>query len=166
LAAFDRHSDLAVLKLSQAVDVRPLRLGDSGSAKPGEKVFAIGHPLSSLLGSSAKISEGIINSLMGARNDSKLFQISIPIQPGNSGGPMFNARGEVIGITSSGIRASQAQNVNFAIKINELRALLRKKNIKIPFADKENVADASRHFNAMQIMEFYEQAVVRVMAKG
>ncbi|MDR3348230.1 MAG: serine protease [Acidaminococcales bacterium] len=163
LAAFDKSSDLAVLKLSRAVNVRPLRLGNSGTVKPGEKVFAIGHPLSAALSSSAKISEGIINSLAGANDNHKLFQISIPIQPGNSGGPMFNDRGEVVGITSAGLRA--AQNVNFAVKINELNRLLRKNNIKVPFADLHGL-NVRQDFDATQIMEFFEQAVVRIMVKG
>jgi hypothetical protein len=79
-----------------------------------------------------RYSEGFVNSLSGISNDPRLFQVSIPIQPGNSGGPVFNEKGELIGIATSSIDAdktkkvfgSSPQNVNFAIKSSYIKSLL------------------------------------------
>jgi hypothetical protein len=79
-----------------------------------------------------RYSEGFINSLSGISNDPRLFQVSIPIQPGNSGGPVFNEKGELIAIATSSIDDDKAkkifgsipQNVNFAIKSSYVESIL------------------------------------------
>lgn len=107
-------------------------LGDSSEVRIGDKAFTVGYPLSNILGNKPKYSEGVINAISGVRNDPKSFQISIPIQPGNSGGPLFNDKGEVIGIVTSSLDAQATstvagnfpQNVNFAIKSTFIKNLL------------------------------------------
>lgn len=86
--------------------------------KVGEKCFSMGYPDYQTLGSEVKVTDGIINSKTGFQNDNRLYQISAPIQPGNSGGPLFDNNGNVIGITSSGIPSMD--NVGYAIKISSL----------------------------------------------
>ena len=131
----DTNNDIAVLKLSQSPTSRQniIVLGDSSSVKTGDRVFTYGFPLVDLLGDAEpRYSEGFVNSLSGISNDPRLFQVSIPIQPGNSGGPVFNEKGELIGIATSSIDSVQTQkvfgsipqNVNFAIKSSYINSLL------------------------------------------
>ena len=135
IAVQDTHNDIAILKLSKPPTSRHniIILGESSSVKTGDRVFTYGFPLVDLLGNAEpRYSEGFVNSLSGISNDSRLFQVSIPIQPGNSGGPVFNEKGELIGIATSSIDAektkkvfgSSPQNVNFAIKSFYINSLL------------------------------------------
>ena len=131
----DIHNDIAILKLSKPPTSRQniITLGDSTSVKTGDRVFTYGFPLVDLLGhQEPRYSEGFVNSLSGMSNDPRLFQVSIPIQPGNSGGPVFNEKVELIGIATSSIDSVQTQkvfgatpqNVNFAIKSSYINSLL------------------------------------------
>ena len=135
VALKDTNNDIAILKLSQSPTSRQniITLGDSSSVKTGDRVFTYGFPLVDLLGDAEpRYSEGFINSLSGISNDPRLFQVSIPIQPGNSGGPVFNEKGELIGMATSSIDTEQTkkvfgatpQNVNFAIKSSYINSLL------------------------------------------
>jgi S1-C subfamily serine protease len=135
IAIKDTNNDIAILKLSKPPTSRQniITLGDSTSVKTGDRVFTYGFPLVDLLGhQEPRYSEGFINSLSGMSNDPRLFQVSIPIQPGNSGGPVFNEKGELIGIATSSIDTEQTkkvfgaipQNVNFAIKSAYINSLL------------------------------------------
>ena len=135
IAVKDTNNDIAILKLSKSPTSRQniITLGDSRSVKTGDRVFTYGFPLVDLLGhEEPRYSEGFINSLSGISNDPRLFQVSIPIQPGNSGGPVFNEQGELIGIATSSIDSVQTQkvfgatpqNVNFAIKSAYINSLL------------------------------------------
>ena len=131
--AKDNQNDIAVLKLSQSpsTQIPDLNFGDSSKVRPGDKVFTIGYPASSILGKNQKITDGIVSSITGIEDDPTMFQITVPIQPGNSGGPLFNESGEVIGITTASlslnaIRSLGAvpQNVNYAIKSSFVNNLL------------------------------------------
>ncbi len=135
IAVKDTNNDIVILRLSKSPTLRQniITLGDSTSVKTGDRVFTYGFPLVDLLGhQEPRYSEGFINSLSGMSNDPRLFQVSIPIQPGNSGGPVFNEKGELIGIATSSIDSVQTQkvfgatpqNVNFAIKSSYINSLL------------------------------------------
>ena len=130
----DTNNDLAILKLDEyepnVHKFRPnLIIGDSTKAKIGDKVFTIGYPSIRLMGQQPKYSEGIISSIAGMYDDPTEFQISVPIQPGNSGGPLFNLRGEVIGITTSSFPDEALehtpQNINYAVKSSLLKNLIQ-----------------------------------------
>ncbi len=115
----DEVRDLAVL----AVDPTGLPeavLGDSESVQPGEDVIAIGSPL----GLEHTVTKGIISQVRRRSSGVTLLQTQAPISPGNSGGPLFNSRGEVIGIVTMSISGEDAQNLNFAVAVNELREML------------------------------------------
>jgi hypothetical protein len=115
--ATDGNHDLAVLR-ARARDLPPLPLADSDRVQPGDRVVAIGHPL----GLENTVSDGLISAVRKLTDDLTVLQISAPISPGSSGGPLFNERGEVIGIST--LIANAGQNLNFAIPINALRPLL------------------------------------------
>lgn len=76
----------------------------------------MGYPMSDVLGEEVKVTDGIISSKSGYEGDIATYQISAPIQPGNSGGPLFDKDGNLVGITSSGIDKRVAENVGYAIK--------------------------------------------------
>ena len=98
----------------------------------GTKVFTIGFPYSGALGKKPKLTEGIINSVYGIGDDPRFYQISVPLHPGNSGGPLINMKGEVLGVVTSTLDAVKVfewsgtlpQNVNYAIKIQYTKLLL------------------------------------------
>jgi S1-C subfamily serine protease len=97
----------------------------------GSSVFTIGFPRIDVMGKTPKLSNGVISGLQGLRDDPCSYQTTVPIQPGNSGGPIFNLNGEVVGIVASmvGIRdeasgaISQLPNISCAIKIECLKEL-------------------------------------------
>ena len=116
ILARDTQNDLALL----ASGLKPIRVATlRTSAKLGEEVVVFGYPLSGLLASSGNVTTGIVSALAGLRDDSRLLQISAPIQPGNSGGPVLDRRGDVIGVVVSRFTMTSkdaVQNVSFAIK--------------------------------------------------
>ena len=116
ILARDTQNDLALL----ASGLKPIRVATlRSSAKLGEEVVVFGYPLSGLLASSGNVTTGIVSALAGLRDDSRLLQISAPIQPGNSGGPVLDRRGDVIGVVVSRFTMTSkdaVQNVSFAIK--------------------------------------------------
>jgi hypothetical protein len=127
----DPLNDLAILKVNRLtpnyLSIAPLR-----STKTGDRVFTIGFPMSSLLGQEAKYTEGVISSVSGIKGVPSFFQISVPIQPGNSGGPLVNEEGFVVGIVSSSAAilpfiestGTLPQNINWAVKADYLRLLI------------------------------------------
>ena len=88
----------------------------------GTSVFALGYPMSDILGEEIKVTDGIISSKTGYQGDIVTYQISAPIQPGNSGGPLFDKQGNIVGITNAGV--PDAQNVGYAIKASYLKNLI------------------------------------------
>lgn len=137
LVASDEKLDVAVLRLAgryrHKAFPRPPRLASSSPVKSGEKVFTVGHPLGGLLSSEAKYNDGTVSAMSGMGDDQRVMQISVPIQPGNSGGPLANSRGEVVGLIVSTVNGSAllretnilAQNINFAIKSDQVISFLR-----------------------------------------
>jgi len=132
VAAHDAFNDLALLKVE---DVGLLPAALPLSSKPtvlGEKVVTIGYPHPDLLGVKPKLTEGVVNSTSGLGDDPRALQISVPIQAGNSGGPLLNMEGKVLGIVTSKVDAVKMfkwtgdlpQNINYGIKISYLKGLL------------------------------------------
>jgi hypothetical protein len=118
--ASDKDRDVAIIK-AHGNNLRPLTLGDSSRLQVGEEVVAIGSPLSL----ESTVSNGIISGIRTIEGEGgKFLQITTPISPGSSGGPLFDMAGEVVGITTSHIRGGE--NLNFAIPINDVKTLLAK----------------------------------------
>lgn len=115
----DKTNDLAIVCIK---DDKFKNQGESpfkilaNTVDVGTSVFAMGFPLTSFLGDEVKITDGIISSKSGYEGDIVTYQISVPIQPGNSGGPLFDKNGNLVGITNAGIDKSVAENVGYAIK--------------------------------------------------
>ena len=130
--AADVANDLAVLVAdAPPPGLTPIPLA-AGSPKVGERVVAIGFPLSYVMGSKAKLTSGDISSVSGIADDPRVFQFSAPIQPGSSGGPLLNSAGQAVGIVSSKLnwlpvaKASGAipEGVAYAVKVAYLRPML------------------------------------------
>lgn len=120
----DTHNDVALLKLD-GTNFSPLSLSQS-FPDMGDKVFTVGFPNPVLQGASAKYTDGVISSPFGIFDDVRTMQITVPIQGGNSGGPLVDEYGNVLGIVVAQLNAATVfeytgtipQNVNFAVKIN------------------------------------------------
>lgn len=126
----DPEHDLALLRVDQPTP-HWLPLAPAHSARLGEPVFTLGFPVTDMLGDDPKYTDGAISSLSGLEGRVSELQISVPIQPGSSGGPLVNASGEVVGIVTSMAETDEfkresgtvPQNVNWAVK-SELAGLL------------------------------------------
>jgi S1-C subfamily serine protease len=117
--ASDKIRDVAVIA-AHGSDFRTLTLGDSDRLQVGEEVVAIGNPLSL----ESTVSNGIVSAIRTVEDEGgKFVQITAPISPGSSGGPLFNMAGQVVGITTSHLVGGQ--NLNFAIPINDVKIMLR-----------------------------------------
>ncbi|MDE7463050.1 MAG: serine protease [Muribaculaceae bacterium] len=125
VVGFDKINDLALLKISDSSFTGfgsiPYSIS-SNTSDVGEEIFVLGYPLTSTMGEEIKLTTGIISSKTGFQGDVALYQISAPIQPGNSGGPLFDKKGNVIGIVSA--KHEGAENVGYAIKTMYLRNLV------------------------------------------
>ena len=121
--ATDKINDLALLKINGYVPQQTLPYAiKTFLSEVGEDVWVLGYPLTQTMGQEIKLTTGIINARSGFEGDVALYQISAPIQPGNSGGPVFDKNGNLIGIIRS--HHKETQNVNYAIKASYLRNLV------------------------------------------
>jgi len=115
----DRERDLVIMRI-EAQKLPVLSLGDSNSIHPGDAVVAIGHPL----GLEDTVSNGLISAIRKLDDNLTVLQISAPIAPGSSGGPIFNDKGDVIGVATAIMLGGQ--NINFGVPITYLKELLRR----------------------------------------
>lgn len=127
ITAVDPERDLVVLKIS-ATGSPALALGSSDDVQVGESVYAVGNPQ----GLEGTFSQGIVSSIREVGAD-KLLQITAPISPGSSGGPVLNGKGEVIGVSVATFRGGQ--NLNFAIPSSYLKMLLAKAGHARPLSE-------------------------------
>jgi serine protease Do len=126
----DAANDLALLKADGRF--APLPIASSRSVKLGGTVATVGFPNTGLQGFAPKFARGEIASLSGAADDARYFQISVPVQPGNSGGALVDEHGNVVGVVSAKLNASTAlamsgslpENVNYAVKSSFLLGFL------------------------------------------
>jgi S1-C subfamily serine protease len=159
--------DLALLKTSCASHGIPVN-GKAAAQQLGDAVFTIGFPNPEMQGVAPKLTRGDISSLAGARDDKRYFQVSVPVQPGNSGGALVDGSGSVVGVILSRLDdtatyvASGAlpQNVNYAIKGEVLYEFLNtvpelKGRLKNPTAVKERTG----------VVGLAERATVLVLAE-
>jgi regulator of sirC expression with transglutaminase-like and TPR domain len=118
--AWDEHSDLAILKVKQK-GLPALKLGDSSEAQQGEPVSALGNPQ----GLEFSVVQGVLS---GKRDidDVEMLQVALPIERGNSGGPLLNSQGEVLGVIT--LKSMKTENLGFAIPSSAVKALLEEPN--------------------------------------
>lgn len=161
LVSQDSERDLALLKIDGTVP--SLKVGDSTQVVKGQRVIAVGFPQISIQGNESKVTDGIISSLSGLGNKDHWFQISVPIQGGNSGGPLVTENGIVIGVVVASVNVSKfyamtgnlPQSVNFAIKSNLLLDFLKDQRVK-------NVATSK----GKSTIDAVDSATVLVIAKN
>ncbi|MBE2244204.1 MAG: trypsin-like peptidase domain-containing protein [Burkholderiaceae bacterium] len=131
ILALDPQADLALVKI-EGVTTIPLSISPR-APELGSSVIVLGYPLTSVLGTDVRVTSGIVSSLSGVRGERKNMQISAAVQPGNSGGPVLNERGEVVGIVVAKLADRfAAENVNFAVRAPLLRSLLEINAIEPP----------------------------------
>lgn len=125
MVASDRHNDLALLKITDSnftgFGALPYSMKTT-TAEVGEDIFVLGYPLTNTMGNEVKLTTGVVSSKTGFQGDVSLYQISAPVQPGNSGGPLFDSKGNIIGIVNS--KHTGAENAGYAIKASYLKALI------------------------------------------
>ena len=130
LVATDEKNDIAILKIIDSrfkgFDNIPYGF-NTALANEGEEIFVLGYPLTSTMGEEIKLTNGIISSTKGYKDDASMYQISAPIQPGNSGGPLFDSDGNIIGIIRA--KHSEAENAGYAVKAIYLENLIKSSGI-------------------------------------
>jgi V8-like Glu-specific endopeptidase len=125
----DEESDISVLKIDDEGfgGFNSIPYGVTKSYSSGQDVFTLGYPMTGVMGESVKVTEGIISSTEGPTEKDVFMQTSVPIQPGNSGGPLFDTSGNIVGITTATLseRATgvDAENVNYSTKSDHFVSL-------------------------------------------
>lgn len=165
IVKLDPANDIALIRVDAPSPA--LHLGSAHEMRRGDSITALGYPLIELQGQEMKATFGRVNALSGAGGDVRYFQIDAPIQPGNSGGPVLDERGQVVGIataTASTIGVARAkgylpQNVNYAVKASYARPLLESESLGLLQS-----AEATRMTPA-DLVEKAEAAVVLVIAR-
>ena len=140
VTATDETNDLTLLKVT-AYGIKPLPLGMSSDVKIGETVYVAGNPK----GLEGTFSDGIISSKQGGYSNERL-QMTAPISPGSSGGPVLNRKGEVIGVSVSDHSSLDTQSLNFVIPSNYLKKLLDPSRIAKPLQRISHSISAETYF--------------------
>jgi V8-like Glu-specific endopeptidase len=143
----DSDTDLALLKINYR-NARHFKIANFNAVNLGDKIYVLGFPLSTILGSDIRLTDGIVSSKSGINADQTYFQHSAPIQPGNSGGPIVNVGFEIIGVAAAklndilALNASGAipQNVNFGVKCNYIAQIAR--NSRLGSGNVRSINDA------------------------
>jgi len=121
----DINNDLAILKIDDtsfsSLGIVPFVISNK-SSDAGSSVFCLGYPLRATMGDEIKLTNGIISSKSGFQGDITTYQITAPVQPGNSGGPLFDDKGKLVGIINA--KHLGAENASYAIKVSYLLNLI------------------------------------------
>jgi Trypsin-like serine proteases, typically periplasmic, contain C-terminal PDZ domain len=159
IVALDRKNDLALLHAKEMTSETGT-FRDGNAARVGEAVLVAGYPLRGVLASDINVTTGTLSALAGLGNDTSQLQITAPIQPGNSGGPLLDMSGNIIGVVVAKLNTIQfakatgdiPQNVNFAITSNVAKDFLRANSIKYKSKQSNarletaDIADRARSF--------------------
>ena len=154
ITASDVENDLAILKVSNS-NVQPLPLGDSDAVQLGDTVYVSGNPKES----EDTFSDGTISGPREIGNQT-LLQMTAPISPGGSGGPVLNEKGEVIGL--SFVSLEDGQSLDCVIPSNHLKALISKSKVVKPLTQEKQSVSAETYFyrgNEKYLMRSYEDAI-------
>ena len=163
VVARDDSSDLALLEGPSARNGAVAVFRQGRGIRPGADIVVIGYPLRGFVASEPNVTTGNVSALAGPGDDRRLFQMTAPIQPGSSGGPVLDAAGRVVGVTVSKIDAMRIirdtgaipQNVNFAVSAGTVRAFLDAEGVPYETApsdellESEVVAASARGFTVL-----------------
>jgi S1-C subfamily serine protease len=166
LVSFSENLDVAIVKAP--VKLSPVTFSSWERIPVGIEVYAVGFPMPNVQGHSIKITEGIVNSNSGPKNDKKLFQLSAGIQKGNSGGPVYSADGNVIGIVIKKMNELSVaektgdlpQNVNYALKSDEFIEFAKDNGVNLSI--KELNLDSRKR--AYEILSDNSGSIIPIMA--
>lgn len=139
VVSVEADDDLAILKID-ASGLTPLVLADSSKVRLGEEVRAIGFPLSTVLGDGIKVTRGVVAGIID-RDEGKRFQIDAAVNPGNSGGPVVDNRGQVLGVASSKLIGIELTRVGFCVPAQRVLSLLKAHNVGKTGPKPEKVLD-------------------------
>jgi S1-C subfamily serine protease len=164
----DPTNDLAVIKVART-GTEPLSLRLE-PPRLGEEIVVLGFPFSDIMADTLAVTAGNVSSLSGIRGDSREVQISAGVQPGNSGGPLLDRSGGVLGVVSSRLNdavtlelsGALPQNVNFAIKSVLLVGLLQAAGLDPTYAE----SDESDDLSISDVAELGEDSTVQVVCHG
>jgi S1-C subfamily serine protease len=127
ILVLDANNDLALLKLADSKSISSAHtikeFVDANSIEVGQSIFTLGFPRSDVLGRGVKMTDGRVSGLFGIGDDPSSFQISVPLQPGNSGGPIIDLQGRLVGVAVA--KLIGGENVNFGVKTEYLASLIR-----------------------------------------
>lgn len=170
----DERNDLAVVRVQSANAVPALRFRDGSSIRRADPVVVVGFPYAGLLTQSAQVTTGAISALAGIHDDSRYLQLTAPVQPGSSGGPLLDSSGNVVGIVSSkldtmaaaewtgtsGLILTLPENINFATKNMNAREFLDANHIAY------ETAPSTIKLEAADVGELAARSVVLVGCAG
>jgi S1-C subfamily serine protease len=147
IEASSATSDLAVVRIGRQTP-EYLALAPPRSVRVGDPVFTVGFPVTEILGQEPTFTDGSVSALSGVGGEASLMQVTVPVQPGSSGGPLLNDRGEVVGIITSSAAVAAfvlesgtlPQNVNWAMKAEYAAPLFEPPSLKRPLADRASAA--------------------------
>jgi len=154
----DATNDLAVIRTQKSGN-GILEFKDSKKVRIGESIVAIGYPLGDLLGNNIKLTTGNISSLNGLLNDFTKLQFTAPVQPGNSGGPLLNNKGAVIGVVYAKLKNNIAQNVSLAIKDNVAKMFLDANDIEY------KINQNNQKLEVVDIADSAKKGIVQVICR-
>jgi S1-C subfamily serine protease len=147
----DKNNDLAILKVNRELGIIPYGFKQKVEGVAG-RVYAYGYPITGILGEEVKFTEGIINSNSGLEDDPRWYQHTATIHNGNSGGPLFNNSGDLVGINNATInykelrkREVEGTNINYAIKARYLIHLMEDMELTPPKSTMSNLNMQSQY---------------------
>jgi len=149
----DADDDLAVIQSTPTKTLPVLRFRDGRSIRAADPVIALGFPYAGLLTTDPQVTTGVVSALAGLRDDKRYLQLSAPVQPGSSGGPLLDFSGNVVGVVAAklnkfaaaewaggvGLNGTLPENVNFAIKSENARRFLEASGL-----DYENASSTAK----------------------
>ena len=159
LIASDKRNDLAILQTVSmemasadtksfvrklAIEIVPVLSGGlmrSEDVVGGEEIFVAGFPLANQISDSLKLSDGIVSSTKGYENDVSKFEITSVVRKGNSGGPIYDKKGNIVGVVVEQVNVSRSDNVNFAIKGSTVKQFLSAHNVPTKWSNRQDKID-------------------------
>jgi len=166
----DAESDVALIKIESRGNAYARILPNDANLRLGSRVLTLGYPLNGIISSSVNLTSGNISALSGPPQSKNLIQITAPIQPGNSGGPVVDSVGTVVGIVQGKLNAFRlaratgdiAQNVNFAVRVQPLRSLITESGVSI----NDTQVAPSGNLDTPDIAEQSAKYTVQLQCKG